>query len=108
MQQGQSAESTGTRDKTYDVISIVYHALQGAENCELYAEDAEQDQLRQFFERAAEQQRQLADQGKQLLMQCLQKESGESGSAFGFGEASRTPGESETVTSGGSSSGSNI
>ena len=109
MEQGQSSDATGTRDETYDVISIVYHALQGAENCEIYAEDAEKDELRQFFERAGDQQRQLAEQGKQLLMKCLQNESGSAGgsSAFGFGEgssgstSSSSSDQSETVTSGG-------
>ncbi len=93
MDQGQSSDATGTRDETYDVISIVYHALQGAENCDIYAEDSEQDELRQFFQQAGDQQRQLAEQGKQLLARCLQKEGGQSssqsgGSAF-FGAASR-------------------
>ena len=63
MQQGPSSEQTGTRDDTYDVISVVYHALQGAENCQIYAEDSEDDQLREFFQKAADQQRLLADQG---------------------------------------------
>ena len=79
MQQGQSSEETGTRDDTYDVISVVYHALQGAENCQIYAEDAEDGQLRSFFQQAYEQQRQLAEQGKQVLAQCLQNERGQSG-----------------------------
>ena len=111
-QQGPSSEQTGTRDDTYDVISVVYHALQGAENCQIYAEDSEDDQLRDFFQKAADQQRKLADQGKQLLMQCLQNESGQSGSAFGFGQAqpqgqtSDSP--SETVTSGAPQTGSGI
>ena len=83
MDQGQSSDATGTRDETYDVISIVYHALQGAENCEIYAEDAEQDELRQFFQRAGDQQRQIAQQGKQLLAHCLERESGQSGSQSG-------------------------
>ena len=104
MQQGQS-EDTGTRDETYDVISIVYHALQGAENCEIYAEDAERAELRQFFERAGEQQRQLAEQGKQLLVQCLQNESGGSAFSFGQGQSGQSgqssSSQSETVTSGG-------
>ena len=105
MQQGPTGEQTGTRDETYDVISIVYHALQGAENCEIYAEDAERGELRQFFEQAAEQQRQLADQGKQLLAQCLQNERGSGSSAFGFGQGSQgssstSDQRSETVTSG--------
>ena len=88
MDQSQSSEATGTRDQTYDVISIVYYALQGAENCEIYAEDAEDDQLRQFFEQAGQQQQRLAEQGKQLLAQCLQQERGQSGggSAFDFGQ----------------------
>lgn len=83
MDQGQSSDATGTRDETYDVISIVYHALQGAENCDIYAEDSEQDELRRFFQQAGDQQRQLADQGKQLLARCLQKEGGQSSSQSG-------------------------
>ena len=108
MQQGPSSEATGTRDDTYDVISVVYHALQGAENCEIYAEDAEDERLRSFFQQAADQQRKLADQGKQVLMQCLQNESdrSESGgsSAFGFGQSGgqnqSSSSTSETVSSG--------
>ena len=60
----QPHEETGTRDDTYDVISVVYHALQGAENCQIYAEDAEDGQLRSFFQQACDQQRQLAEQGQ--------------------------------------------
>jgi hypothetical protein len=102
MEQGQSSDATGTRDETYDVISIVYHALQGAENCEIFAEDTDRDELQQFFREAGEQQRQLADKGKRLLMQCLQDETGGSSSAFGFGKSGSTSSEqSETVTSGG-------
>lgn len=116
MDQGHSSDATGTRDETYDVISIVYHALQGAENCEIYAEDADRDELRQFFEQAGRHQRQLAEQGKQLLARCLQNESGGgssgSGSAFGFGQGSSSSSgsdqNSETVTSGSGQSGSGI
>ena len=98
MDQGQSSDATGTRDETYDVISIVYHALQGAENCEIYAEDAERDELRQFFQQAGDQQRQLAQQGKQLLARCLQNESGQGGQSgsgnafFGGGQQGQTQG----------------
>ena len=113
MQQGQPSEQTGTRDDTYDVISVVYHALQGAENCQLYAEDAEDGQLRDFFRQEADQQRQLADQGKQVLIQCLQREGSQTGrSAFGFSQSqslnqdSDSP--SETVTSGGGPTGGGI
>jgi hypothetical protein len=91
VEQGQSSEQTGTRDDTYDVISVVYHALQGAENCQIYAEDAENEQLRNFFQQACDQQRQLADQGKQMLMQCLHNEGGQGGgSAFGWGRSGQS------------------
>ena len=85
--QGQSGQSqTGTRDETYDVIAVLYHALQGAENCQRYVQDASGDQeLRSFFEQALNQQRQIADQAKQLLQRSLQREGGQSGSAF-FGD----------------------
>jgi hypothetical protein len=104
MQQGPSSEQTGTRDDTYDVISVVYHALQGAENCQIYAEDSEDDQLRKFFQQAADEQRRLADQGKQLLMRCLRNEGEQSGQGAFFGQSSpqneSSFSKSETVTSG--------
>jgi hypothetical protein len=82
---------TGTRDETYDIIAVLYHALQGAENCELYAEDAEDDQeLRQYFVRAGQQQRQLADDGKRLLRERLMRQgqagAGSSGGQSAFGQ----------------------
>jgi len=86
MQQGQSSQATGTRNETYDLISVLYHALQGAENCQTYTRDAGEGELRSFFEEALSQQRQLADRAKQLLAQHLQKEGGEGSSAFGFGQ----------------------
>jgi hypothetical protein len=69
-----SEHTTGTRDEQYNVISILYHALQGAETCATYLQDAEQagDQdLVQFFRDVQGTYRQLADQGKTLLRQRL-------------------------------------
>jgi hypothetical protein len=34
-------QTTGTRDEHYDLISVLYHALQGADACDAYALDAE-------------------------------------------------------------------
>ena len=34
--------NTGTQDTTYNLLSIIYHALQGAETYEKYIHDAEQ------------------------------------------------------------------
>jgi hypothetical protein len=66
--------TTGTRDEHYDVVSVLYHALQGAETCTTYLRDAEQagdQELVQFFREVQETYRQLADRGKGLLRQRL-------------------------------------
>jgi hypothetical protein len=66
--------STGTRDEQYNVISVLYHALQGADTCATYLQDAERagDQdLVQFFREAQGMYRQLVNQGKPLLWQRL-------------------------------------
>ncbi len=95
MQQGQSSQATGTRNVTYNIVSVLYHALQGAENCQTYLNDAQEGELRSFFEEALAQQRQLADRAKQLLSSQLQNEGGQSdgGSAFGFSGSSPTQNE---------------
>jgi hypothetical protein len=84
--QNQGQQQTGTRNETYDVIAILYHALQGAENCQTYLQDAQDGQIRDFIQQALQSQRQLADQGKQVLQQCLQKDTG-GNSAFGWGKS---------------------
>ncbi|WP_205481108.1 hypothetical protein [Sphingomonas arenae] len=110
MDQGQSSQATGTRDETYDIIAVVYHALQGAENCQTYMQDASSRQeLRQFFERACDMQRQLADEGKRLLHdQLMQGGSSGGGSAFSqFGSGgSAGMGSSQGMSSGGDQFGS--
>ena len=75
MDQGQS--NTGNRDSTYDLVAVLYHALQGAENCQTYRQDASSDpQIGQFFDQALQAQRQLADQAKMLLHDRLMQETG--------------------------------
>lgn len=48
-----SAEQvTGTRDETYDLVSVLYHALQGAQTAMQYVQDAEREgdpELVRFF-----------------------------------------------------------
>lgn len=83
-QQGQ--QQTGTRNETYDVIAILYHALKGAELCQQYQQDAQDGQIKDFVQQALQSQRQLADQGKQVLQQVLQKDNG-GNSAFGWGKS---------------------
>ena len=84
--QGHGQQQTGTRNETYNVIAILYHALQGAENCQTYLQDAQEGQVRDFIQQALQTQRQLADQGKQVLQQCLQQDTG-GNSAFGWGQS---------------------
>jgi hypothetical protein len=48
-------QATGTRDDTYDLVSVLYHALQGAETARQYIQDAAQagdEELVQFFQEA--------------------------------------------------------
>lgn len=71
-------QNTGTRDVTYDLISVVYHALQGAETAQKYERDAEQSGDRDaalFFREAMDQQRQVADRAKDLLTQRIESNS---------------------------------
>ena len=68
------ADTTGTKDATYNLVSVLYHALQGAENYEKYANDAGSDQeLANFFREVQQQEQQRADRAKQLLASRLQQ-----------------------------------
>jgi hypothetical protein len=69
-----STGDTGTGDLTYNLISVTYHALQGAETDEKYIRDAEQSgnqQLVQFFRDVKERRMQTAERGKELLRSML-------------------------------------
>jgi rubrerythrin len=71
-----STGNTGTRDVTYNLVSILYHALQGAETYDQYISDAEQNNdkdLAQFFRDTKEENQRRADRAKQLLAQRLVK-----------------------------------
>ena len=63
-------QSTGTRDEQYNLVSVLYHALKGADICDLYALDAEaggRTDLYEFFREAHAAQTQLAERAKELL-----------------------------------------
>lgn len=72
---GRDTENdTGERDENYNLISVLYHALQGAETVAQYVTDAEgkgDEQLAQFFEEARGSYVELAQQAKQLLASRL-------------------------------------
>ena len=63
-------QTTGTRDEHYNLVSVLYHSLHGAENCDLYALDAEaagRGDLLDFFREAQIVQTGLAERAKELL-----------------------------------------
>jgi hypothetical protein len=60
-----------TEDHVYGLVSVLYHALQGAETYERYIDDAEQagdDELVRFFEQCRDQENERAAQAKRLLV----------------------------------------
>ncbi len=62
--------TTGTRDEHYNLVSVLYHALHGADNCDHYALDAEaagDERLTVFFREAQGGQMLLAERAKELL-----------------------------------------
>lgn len=68
-------QATGTSDPTYNVISVVYHALQGAETIQKYLDDpGTDDELRHYFEQVQAGFRRAADMGKNLLVQRIEHE----------------------------------
>jgi hypothetical protein len=63
-------QTTGTRDEHYNLIAVLYHALHGAENCEIYATDAEavgREELAAFFREVQGMQVGVAERAKGLL-----------------------------------------
>ena len=68
------ADNTGTKGAAYNLVSVMYHALQGADLYEQYASDAGGDQdLATFFPEVQQQEKQRADRAKQLLAKRLQQ-----------------------------------
>src|SRR4051812_29204854 len=62
--------ATGTRNEEYNLVSVLYHALHGAETCEMYALDAEpagDEDLASFFRHVQATHRQVAEQAKGRL-----------------------------------------
>lgn len=99
------AQNTGTRNVTYDLTAVLYHALQGVENCQIYMNDASgKDEHRQFFQMAAEAQKKLAEQAKTLLHDCLMAET--TGGSTRQDQATSAFGQ-QGMSAGGASAGTN-
>lgn len=64
------AQQTGTRDEHYDLVSVLYHLLEGAATVEQYIRDAEESgdqELVQFFKDWQDEQRNFSERAKNLL-----------------------------------------
>jgi hypothetical protein len=70
--------NTGTEDVTYNLVSILYHALQGAETYDQYIQDAQggDQELAQFFRDVKQENQRRADRAKQILHRRLHNEQG--------------------------------
>jgi hypothetical protein len=69
-----SERVTGTKDEHYNLVSVLYHALQGAETYAQYIRDAEQAgdrELVQFLQEVKTEEEQRAERAKVLLRQRL-------------------------------------
>jgi len=61
-------------DENYDLISVLYHALQGAESCERYisdAEDAADQELAEFLTETRDEQIRRAARARTLLAERI-------------------------------------
>lgn len=63
-------QTTGTRDEHFNLVSVLYHSLQGADHLEVYIFDAEtsgDERLAAFFREAQAMHVQIAERAKGLL-----------------------------------------
>ncbi len=77
---GMGETHTGTDDKIYDLVSLLYHALEGAQTYGKYVKDAElagDEALAAFFKEAADHNKRFADKCKEFLRTRLGREMGD-------------------------------
>lgn len=68
---------TALADDHFDLISVLYHALEGAATYEIYIQDAEEvgdEELVDFFQQLYDENCQRAERAKQLLTKRLTQE----------------------------------
>ena len=70
----EDASLTGIPDAEYNLIGVLYHALQGVEAAEMYLEDAEEDgdeDLLDYLREVSDSYRELAQRGRDLRVRKL-------------------------------------
>ena len=73
---GRVTGASGTKDATFNLVSILYHALEGAETYGKYIMDAESEgdrELAEFFQQVKEEEYRRAELCKQHLSRYLSK-----------------------------------
>lgn len=66
--------TTGTDNQQFDLMSVMYHALEGAAVYEQYIQDAKEagdENLANFFQEVKETNCKFADRAKEMLLQRL-------------------------------------
>ena len=67
-------QQTSVSNQYYNLVSVLYHALEAAQTSATYMKDAQGDQqLSQFFQQVQQQNNSLAQQAQQLLSQYSSK-----------------------------------
>lgn len=64
-----------TMDKDFNLVSVLYHALQGLDTCQRYRQDAQREgspEVAQFMDQVMQQQQQIAQRAKELLFRQRQ------------------------------------
>lgn len=70
----QAQANTGTSNEQYNLVSVLYHCLEGSATYEKYIQDAQQagdNDLANFFQEVKDTNSRLAERAKQLLGQRL-------------------------------------
>ncbi len=71
---GKEERATGTANEVYDLVSVLYHALEAGVTSQQYIDDAEladKQEVAEFFRQLQQEDRDRADRAKQLLGQEL-------------------------------------
>ena len=71
---GDKDTGTAETDENYDLVSVLYHCLKAADACAQYvadAEDAGDEELVDFFDKARQMQNSLASEARALLAQRM-------------------------------------
>jgi hypothetical protein len=71
----QTKINPNTMDKDYDLVSVLYHALQAADTCAQYEQDARSDgsdEVAEFMRDVQHQNENIAERAKKLLLKQKQ------------------------------------